>query len=310
MAVAIALVDYYTLPNLMIFFLLPVILTARRTGLAGATIVSTVSGIAWASDDILHGNIGSTVLISSWNIFGRLVVLISFGVVLAKMLSARDEVTRMKQYLVDHMNALSPNSVDYVLSIDEQAKALTTSRAALEPGDMSRSRGLSLVGKMPVVIDRVSPYTLIEDAIERVTPVGGKRSVSIHNHCTTQCSEIMADEELTERILTILIGSAIKTCPPGSSVHIQTEVQDNRVEFCVEDDGPGMDRSSLHKAMASASFSMPITNRDSDERTFGFCRAAIESQGGFMSVVSELGIGTSVIFTLPTTSARFSGVKV
>ena len=105
-AVVIGIADYLTLPTLMVFYLAPSLLTGRRTGLKGGLVVAVFSALVWGGIDMLQTESNHGVLMSSWNLLGRLVLLGSFSFVLNRMLAAQEEAKQMKKQLVHDLGPL------------------------------------------------------------------------------------------------------------------------------------------------------------------------------------------------------------
>jgi signal transduction histidine kinase len=82
---------------------------------------------------------------------------------------------------------------------------------------------------------------------------------------------------------------------PQGEVVITASPEDAEVRFVVRDNGPGMPPDVLEKA------GTPFYSRRPKGTGLGIsqCKRLIEGSGGELRIESELGVGTSVFFTVP-----------
>jgi len=92
------------------------------------------------------------------------------------------------------------------------------------------------------------PRALLDQAVEesRKALAGHKVSVSVDGENAAGGSEpAWFDGHLLGRVLRHLIENAASYTPPGSRVKLSSQRQGDRLEFCVEDNGPGIDAADL-----------------------------------------------------------------
>ncbi len=114
--------------------------------------------------------------------------------------------------------------------------------------------------------------------------------------------EMYADRDIIKRVIANITNNAIKYTPPGGSITINIsydkEVDGFRV--MVKDTGDGIPKDYLGKIFDK--FVQVESNKKAKTgRGLGltFCRMAVEAHGGKIWVESELGHGSTFIFTLP-----------
>jgi signal transduction histidine kinase len=112
---------------------------------------------------------------------------------------------------------------------------------------------------------------------------------------------VCADQNMLRTILRNLITNAIKFTNSGGKISIYAVSKQDQIYITVEDNGVGMDNETINKLF---SLSNPITTiGTAKERGTGLglilCREFVERNGGKIMVVSEVGKGSRVTFTIP-----------
>jgi two-component system sensor histidine kinase KdpD len=108
------------------------------------------------------------------------------------------------------------------------------------------------------------------------------------------------DPHLISRVVHHLLENAARYTPPGSRIVICSSQTPERIEFSVEDDGPGIDAHDLpqifdkfyrgkHRTLTGKGSGMGLA----------ICRSIIAAHGGVIEVDSTLGQGTVFRFWLP-----------
>jgi signal transduction histidine kinase len=135
-------------------------------------------------------------------------------------------------------------------------------------------------------------------------------AVQIHLNFTAHQSEVQADRDKIERILSNLLDNAIKFSPKGGNVVIEMMDGDEEVLVSVSDDGPGIppaEREHVFDRFAQ------VQGQKTARRGFGlglnYCRLAVELHGGRIWVEpGEHGQGSKFVFTLPGRSEPRMGM--
>ena len=112
-----------------------------------------------------------------------------------------------------------------------------------------------------------------------------------------------ADEDKLRRIVTNIVGNSLKFTPPGGSVTIgvQADEQDRGLLFRVTDTGEGIPPEAFERIFEK--FGQVESRKAGRKMSTGlgltFCKMAVEAHGGHISVESELGKGTTFSFAIP-----------
>jgi CheY-like chemotaxis protein len=105
--------------------------------------------------------------------------------------------------------------------------------------------------------------------------------------------EIKADASLLRRLLTGLLGGALRRAPAGTNISLVVSPSGRYTEFRVADEGAGVVETR------EAVFDNGAGSMLADGSGLTFCRSAAEANGGGLSVV-EMDLGTVVCLSLPS----------
>ncbi len=106
------------------------------------------------------------------------------------------------------------------------------------------------------------------------------------------------------RVITNLVINALKYSPPDSSVHLTvTEIDPGEVEIIVADRGRGIDPSDLDTIFEEFERGRLATDDGGSGLGLASVRALLAQQDGTIHIDSEVGVGTTVVVTLPGASS-------
>lgn len=139
--------------------------------------------------------------------------------------------------------------------------------------------------------------TLVDEALIVLCPLAEQKAIQII--CSVPEGILArADPERFFQILSNLVGNAIKFTPEGGSIEISADRLDEEVRFIVRDSGPGIPTDQQ----------VHIFDRYWHVRRAGqtgvglglyIARRIVEAHGGRIWVDSEVGRGSSFLFTIP-----------
>jgi PAS domain S-box-containing protein len=106
---------------------------------------------------------------------------------------------------------------------------------------------------------------------------------------------INVDKDKIQRVFFNIIRNAIEAMPKGGVITIGHRIKDNFTEFSVTDTGMGIPDDIMEQIY------QPFFSTKSHSLGLGlsFCKLAVESNGGSMSINSKEGLGTTVTIRLP-----------
>lgn len=149
----------------------------------------------------------------------------------------------------------------------------------------------------------VSAAAVTAWAVEQVTMLAEDKRLQVVQHITADVPVFQADLDLLKRVLVNLLGNAIKFSPTAGvvTVAVRLAAEGDAVQFSVTDIGPGIEAKHFDRIFEK--FGQVQTARQGRKASTGlgltFCKLAVEAHGGRIWVESEVGHGSTFIFTLP-----------
>lgn len=118
--------------------------------------------------------------------------------------------------------------------------------------------------------------------------------------CSTEKVMAFLDEDLLQHILNNLISNAIKYSPHGGEVCLSLEGEGDRILLEVSDRGIGIPAEDLDKIFTFFERASNVGKIKGTGIGLYIVKQAVESHQGTISVVSEVGMGTTFRVTLPS----------
>jgi signal transduction histidine kinase len=167
-------------------------------------------------------------------------------------------------------------------------------RTARDLVDLSRAEEGTFTAKL-------ESFSLSELAAEVVSTMRGMaRWTNVQFDLDIGRERVVADRELTRRLLQNLVHNAVKHAPENTAVRIEAGVDTDGLVVRVIDKGPGVPRDELESI-----FDRFRTLQDDPARSgshglgLAFCRMAAEAQGGRIWVEDREGHGASFCVRIP-----------
>jgi signal transduction histidine kinase len=150
------------------------------------------------------------------------------------------------------------------------------------------------------VIRSVEPASVARHALGRVTPAAESRQVRLELQAPAGLPSCDTDSSRLEQILVNLLGNAIRHTPQGSTVRVRVAARGTKIEYVVEDEGPGVPESELEQI-----FDIYVTKAGGDSRGAGLglplSRRLARLLGGELRAVCRPGQGGQFVVELPAT---------
>jgi two-component system, OmpR family, sensor histidine kinase KdpD len=146
-----------------------------------------------------------------------------------------------------------------------------------------------------------SPHTLLDDAVDHSRKALIGHRVAIQPEEEAEIGKpAWFDAHLLSRVFRHLLENAAAHTPPGTHVTLRYKRFDDRLEFFVEDDGPGIDPHDL-PLIFEKFYRGKGTSRRRKGSGMGLAivRAILNSHGGGIEAVSTVGQGTTFHFWVP-----------
>jgi signal transduction histidine kinase len=150
----------------------------------------------------------------------------------------------------------------------------------------------------------VAPFSL-RVALERGVVIVRERALREEVRITLSSDPgvdtVTGDERRIRQVLFNLLSNAVKFAPAGSSVNVAAARVDGEVRVSVRDSGPGI--AVEDQVRIFEEFQQAAAGKEQREGTglgLALSRRLVELHGGHIWVDSEVGKGSTFVFTLPT----------
>ncbi len=231
-------------------------------------------------------------------------------------ISRRKEIERMRQDLVNMLvhDLRGPlgnliNTIDLITMMLGSSSGEKNLVRFLEMGKRTGRTLTDLVdsmldvsrleqGEVPLQRSLTNIEGLITEVKEQVEPQAEARdTILTFQAIPKSISEIWLDNGLIRRVLTNLIGNAIKYAPEEAKVELIVSIENNQLHFAVADNGPGISKANQSRIFDK--FSRVETGANGPSGVglgLAFCKLAVEAHGGKISVESEGIAGQGSVF--------------
>ncbi len=151
----------------------------------------------------------------------------------------------------------------------------------------------------------VKASALVEDAIELLAGMVLDSEVTLEAGATVD-DIVLADADALNQVFGNLIENAMKYGKSGGRVVVAARLQEHVVAFSVQDFGPGIASEHLNRIFERFYRVDKARSRESGGTGLGLAisKHIVLAHGGTIWAESELGLGTTFIFTLPPAAPR------
>ena len=194
-------------------------------------------------------------------------------------------------------------------------------REALKDGDGERSEIIDLVmtsaqrmqgmleelleggfvesGRIASDKEPISPVRLVTSLVHRIASSNADRQIELI--CPKEVEPILGDADRIERVVTNLLSNALKYSDSGSPIAVAIQTDGDRVTVSVRDAGRGISAKDLPHIFDRAYRAGNAASRAPGSFGLGLyiAHGIVEEHGGRIWAESELGVGTTVSFSLP-----------
>jgi two-component system cell cycle sensor histidine kinase PleC len=161
-------------------------------------------------------------------------------------------------------------------------------------------------GKIELEFQAVDATQIVNDAIKAVKPAADEAGLEIRVSAR-DLPPVRADRRAIKQVLSHLLSNAIKFNNAEGSITVETRsAGDGGVAFWIHDTGIGIDEDDIPRIVKPFEKVESAGHKNNGGMGLGLAvsTSLVELHGGKIVIESELGIGTSVYFTLPYATAH------
>jgi signal transduction histidine kinase len=153
----------------------------------------------------------------------------------------------------------------------------------------------------------LAPVHLTDVAQRVVQDVGltaEEAGIQVVTEWSSCSATVLADEGRIEQVFNNLLGNALKFSPAGSTVTVRVFPREQNVRAEVADTGIGIPEDKLSRIFDRFfQVNMESRRRGGVGLGLAICKQIIEAHGGQIGVTSQLGVGSTFYFELPSFGA-------
>jgi PAS domain S-box-containing protein len=161
-------------------------------------------------------------------------------------------------------------------------------------------------GKMSIEFRAMALAPLVEHVVNTLAPAAKGKNLRLSYDCQPDLPDVPLDRQRIAQVLTNLATNALKFTPAGGQIHISVSAPAATPEYLqvsVRDTGPGIPGDQLdlifnrlHQAHRNDAIA---ESRSGLGLGLYICKELVQLHGGRIWAESELGQGSTFIFTLP-----------
>lgn len=165
--------------------------------------------------------------------------------------------------------------------------------------DMSRIEA----GRLTLETKPCSLRSLLDDCIHIVSAQAEAEKIELLPSIPKDV-EVVLDQRAIKQVMLNLMSNAIKFTPEGGAVQLLAEMDQASVHIYVKDTGIGIEESAISKlGKPFQQVENQLTKCHSGTGLgLAISRSLVDLHGGHLSIESEVGVGTTVLVTLPLIS--------
>lgn len=156
-------------------------------------------------------------------------------------------------------------------------------------------------GGLPLDRQDNSISDLLSDTLETFSALAQEKDITLVGHAAANVDPVYMDAQQIGRVLSNLVGNAIRHTPAGGTVRVSVTGANDEVLVEVIDTGAGIRPENLHRVFEQFYREEKSRNRATGGSGLGLAiaKGIVEAHGGHIDVDSTPGVGSCFYFTLP-----------
>ncbi len=177
-----------------------------------------------------------------------------------------------------------------------QSEALRLNEMATDYLNLARLES----GRSKTRFSQFSTMLLIKECCQVMQPNAAEHQVEIQTDLPGAFLDLEADRDQIKQLILNLISNAVKYNRPGGKIFIRSWEENEKIWLEIKDTGQGIPAEAIPK-LFERFYRLPEDENNIPGTGLGLsiCKRIVENHAGTISVVSNVGIGTSFIVQLP-----------
>lgn len=218
-----------------------------------------------------------------------------------KAILSRDEVisavaTDLKEPLVSFYEIAKTANTENVLETRELLKSNADEMSLIVKNIQDQKT--ADMGHLTLRLDQLSIDEILEDARMMLEPIAKKNDIRLQFESVNPPVLAFFDRERVSRVLSQLIGNAVKFSPKHSKVVIKVRSDQQFVNISVVDSGPGISEKQ-QAGIFDHFWQAKKTAEQGAGVGLAVVKTIVEAHGGTVRVSSHAGAGCTFTFSLP-----------
>lgn len=158
-------------------------------------------------------------------------------------------------------------------------------------------------GRLKLELNTIDAAELVAEVVELEGTRAEGKDVDLSHQVSTDVPPVRGDRNQLLRVLTNLLGNAIKFTPSGGRVEVRAARADGRVRFSISDSGPGIPQDQL-PLLFRRFWQAKRADKAGAGLGLAIARGIVEAHGGEIWADSRVGEGSTFHFTVPAANGR------
>ncbi|MCF6334050.1 MAG: hybrid sensor histidine kinase/response regulator [Draconibacterium sp.] len=218
-----------------------------------------------------------------------------FSIIAHDLKSPFNALLGLSEIMIENWEVMSnEDKIEFVKDIHSTSK--NTFNLLQNLLEWSRSQ----TGKIQIEASNFSPYLVIQDNISVLLQHADNKNITVKNSVPENIN-CFADKNMISTVFRNLISNSLKFTSDGGNIEISATPIDNFFQFCISDNGTGMDKNTISKLFSITEKVQKAGTANELGTGLGLilCKEFIEKNNGKIFVESELNVGSKFFFTIP-----------